>query len=133
MITDPVSDLMTRIRNAQRAGHHNVRVVCTKMARRILEVLKNEGFIEHFDERTDEGGAQPCLMVHLKYLAPGEPLIKRLERVSTSGRRVYQRSANLPKVDCGLGTAILSTSQGVMSDREARRRKIGGEVIGIVA
>ena len=133
MITDPISDLMTRVRNAQSAGHHNVRVLFSKMAARVLEVLKSEGFIDDFEERSEEGTVRRYLLVHLKYVAPGEPLIKRLERVSKSGKRVYRKNGDIPKIDCGLGTAIISTSQGVMSDREARRRKVGGEIVGYVA
>jgi small subunit ribosomal protein S8 len=132
MVNDTIADLLTRIRNAQLAGHPSVRVPLSKMAGWILEVLRKEGFIAYFEKVAAESGPEQ-LEVGLKYFRPGMPLIASLRRVSSPGRRIYLRADRALKVRSGLGIAVLSTSQGVMSDREARQRKIGGEVLAIVA
>jgi small subunit ribosomal protein S8 len=129
MLTDSIADLLTRIRNAQSAGHKMVSVSSSKMATRILDVLKDEGFIASYKVAKKEGAKFEMIDVHLKYFSSGAPVIGSAKRVSTSGKRVYSASEDLPKIHSGLGISIVSTSQGVMSDREARKRKIGGEVL----
>lgn len=129
MVTDSIADLLTRIRNAQRAGHKMVSVSSSKMATRILDVLKEEGFIASYKVGKKEGAKFEAIDVHLKYFSSGAPVIGSAKRISTSGKRMYSASDDLPKIHSGLGISIVSTSQGVMSDREARKRKIGGEVL----
>jgi small subunit ribosomal protein S8 len=129
-MTDPISDLLTRIRNAQAVDKAAVKVPASKVKRSILKVLKEEGYIEDFAEQSVEG--KPMLQVRLKYYA-GRPVIERIERVSTPGLRKYRGKDKLPKVLGGLGTAIVSTSRGVMTDRAARQAGLGGEVLFIVA
>ena len=129
MVTDPIADLLTRVRNAQRAGHKSVRVQVSNQSRRVLELLKDEGFISSFEEKPAYEGNFTEYNVVLKYNPMGKPLISLARRVSKPGRRIYSRANELPKVHCGLGIAIISTSQGVLSDREARKRGVGGEVL----
>lgn len=129
MITDPIADVLTRIRNAQSARHRKVTVRGSRMVGWILDVLKKEGFIESFKSRTEEGEPGSKFDVQLRYSATGEPMISDARRVSTPGRRVYANLTALPKVNRGLGIAVLSTSKGVMSDREARKLKVGGEIL----
>lgn len=129
-MTDPIADMFTRIRNAQMVGHVEVSMPNSKVKMEIARVLKDEGYIEGFARRETEG--KPVLSIALKY-HEGRPVIDRLERVSRPGLRVYRRKDELPKVLGGLGIAIVSTSQGVMSDRAARAAGQGGEVIGVVA
>lgn len=129
-MTDPISDLLTRIRNAQAVEKASVKIPASKVKRSILKVLKDEGYIEDFAEQTVEG--KPMLQVRLKYYA-GRPVIERIERFSTPGLRKYRGKDDLPKVLGGLGTAIVSTSHGVMTDRAARKAGLGGEVLFIVA
>ncbi len=131
MITDPIADLLTRIRNAQRARHRSVTVRGSKMVKAVLEVLKREGFIESFKDSaaTDTYGA---VDVSLRYLVSGDPIIAQARRVSTPGRRVYSSLSDLPRIQRGLGIAVLSTSKGVISDKEARVERVGGEVLAFV-
>lgn len=129
-MTDPVADMLTRIRNAQMAEKVNVTMPSSKLKVAIAGVLKDEGYIEDFAVRDSEGKTQ--LDIALKYYA-GRPVIERLERVSRPGLRVYKASDALPKVMNGLGVAIVSTSKGVMTDRRARASNVGGEVLCIVA
>lgn len=129
-MTDPISDLLTRIRNAQAVEKASVKIPASKVKRSILKVLMDEGYIEDFVEQTVEG--KPMLQVRLKYYA-GRPVIERIERFSTPGLRKYRGKDDLPKVLGGLGTAIVSTSHGVMTDRAARKAGLGGEVLFIVA
>ena len=131
MLTDPIADLLTRIRNAQASRHRSVRVIDTKGSRAILEVLKKDGFIESFSSVKTEGPQKECDVV-LRYYESGEPLITRIQRVSRPGQRQYSQVSDLPKVFSGLGISIVSTSQGVMSDRDARKLGIGGEVVAVV-
>ena len=133
MVNDLIADLLTRIRNGQRAGHRSVRVPSFKLGRAVLEVLKKEKFIESFEEKKDSSGKWSVCEVYLKYFGPHEPVISRVERVSRAGCRVYKGFKDLPVASRGLGISIVSTSQGVLSGREACRRKLGGEVIAIVA
>ena len=129
-MTDPIADMFTRIRNAQMIGHTDVSMPASKVKAEIARVLKDEGYIEEFTRTEVEG--KPVLNITLKYYE-GRPVIDRLDRVSRPGLRVYKSKDKLPKVLGGLGVAIVSTSQGVMSDRAARAAGFGGEVIGVVA
>jgi small subunit ribosomal protein S8 len=129
-ITDPIADFLTRIRNGQSSGKTEVNVPASKVKLAIAQVLKDEGYIEDFTATSLEG--KPTLAVQLKYYQ-GRPVIDRLERVSRPGLRVYKGKDELPSILGGLGIAIVSTSQGVMSDRQARAAGHGGEVICIVS
>ena len=128
--TDPIADLLTRIRNGSMARFEKVDIPASNMKLNIAKVLKDEGYIEDFAEQSVEG--KPFLNVRLKYYA-GRPVIERIERFSTPGLRKYRGKDKLPKVLGGLGTAIVSTSHGVMTDRAARKAGLGGEVLFIVA
>ena len=129
-MTDPIADLLTRIRNGQSAGKPEVSVQSSRVKQAMLRVLKDEGYITDFAVRKD--GARTALVIALKYHA-GKPVIERLERVSRPGLRTYRSKDELPKVLGGLGIAIVSTPAGVMTDREARRVGQGGEVLCVVA
>jgi small subunit ribosomal protein S8 len=137
-MTDPIADMLIRIRNAQMVGHAEVIMPASKLKGAIAKVLKDEGYIEDFairDERGPagkDGGGHKELAIALKYYA-GRPVIERLERVSKPGLRVYKGSDDIPRIMNGLGVAILSTSRGVMTDRKARADGVGGEVLCIVA
>ena len=126
-LSDPLGDLLTRIRNAQKARHASCVAPASRLRANVLEVLKREGFIRGYSaEQLRPGVAQ--LRVELKY-NEGEPVIKEIHRVSTPGRRVYSKIKELPRVYAGLGISILSTPRGVMSDAEARAANVGGEVL----
>ena len=127
---DPISDMLTRIRNAQLVGHAEVSMPASRLKASIAKVLKDEGYIDDYALR--ENGARKELAIALKYYA-GRPVIERLERVSRPGLRVYKGRDDIPRVMNGLGVAILSTSRGVMTDRKARADGVGGEVLCIVA
>lgn len=127
MMTDPIADLLTRIRNALMARHRQVLVPSSKMKVAIARILKQEGFIRHFD--VSKQGAQPMLRIILKYDDNGLPVLRGLKRVSKPGRRIYANRQGVPRVQSGLGVAILSTSRGVITDRQARQLGVGGEVI----
>jgi len=129
-MSDPISDMLTRIRNAQLVGHTEVSMPASKLKASIAQVLKDEGYIEDFILR--DADSKKELRIGLKYYA-GRPVIERLERVSKPGLRVYRGRDDIPKVMNGLGVAILSTSRGVMTDRKARADGVGGEVLCIVA
>jgi small subunit ribosomal protein S8 len=129
-MTDPIADMLSRIRNAQMVGQEDVGMPHSKLKMSIAQVLKDEGYIEDFAVR--EEGVKRELRIGLKYYA-GRPVIERLERVSKPGLRVYKGRNDIPRVMNGLGVAILSTSQGVMTDRKARATGVGGEVLCIVA
>lgn len=129
-MTDPIADMLTRIRNAQMAEKVAVSMPSSKLKVSIAKVLKDEGYIEDFAVRENAGKAQ--LDIALKYYA-GRPVIERIERVSKPGLRVYKGADELPKVMNGLGVAIVSTPKGVMTDRRARAGNVGGEVLCIVA
>lgn len=133
MITDPIADLLTRIRNGQRAGHKAVHVRKSTMAERVLSVLKSEGFIQEYQTKKVAESAFDVLEVDLKYFTSGEPAITSIDRVSRCGQRRYVRMQDIPQVHCGLGVAILSTSKGVMSDRQARNNRVGGEILAKVS
>jgi small subunit ribosomal protein S8 len=129
-MTDPIADLLTRIRNGQSAGKVDVSVQASRVKQAIARVLKDEGYISDFVVRKD--GGRSTLVIALKYHA-GKPVIERLERVSRPGLRTYRSKDELPKVLGGLGIAIVSTPAGVMTDRDARRAGQGGEVLCVVA
>jgi small subunit ribosomal protein S8 len=127
MLTDPVADMLTRIRNGIRAGKGEVLVrPHSKFKVDILRAMEREGFIEGFEETPDSKGGE--ISVKIKYFE-SSPVITDLERISKPGRRIYVGSQDIPRVKSGLGVAILSTSMGVLSDREARKKNIGGEVL----
>jgi small subunit ribosomal protein S8 len=130
-MTDPIADMLTRIRNANQMRHETVDIPASNAKKDILNVLVNEGYICGFEETTDENN-KPVLKVTLKYTASKERVIKELKRVSKPGLRVYAEVENLPRVLNGLGIAIISTSKGVMTDRDARKAKVGGEVLAYV-
>jgi len=130
-MTDPIADMLTRIRNANQMHHEKVAVPASKVKKDILNVLANEGFINGFEETVDDNN-KPVLMVTLKYTETKERVIKKLQRVSKPGLRVYAEVEDLPKVLNGLGIAIISTSKGVMTDRDARKANVGGEVLAYV-
>ena len=129
-MSDPVADMLTRIRNAQSSQKASVSMPTSKLKVAIAEVLKDEGYIDGFVIRGDGGVRE--LDISLKYYA-GRPVIERIERVSRPGLRIYRGSDSLPKVLNGLGVAIVSTPRGVMTDRKARASNVGGEVLCIVA
>lgn len=129
-MNDPVSDMLTRIRNAQHAAKHSVSMPASKLKQAIARVLQDEGYIEGFS--VDTGDGKPALTIDLKYYQ-GRPVIERIERVSRPGLRVYRKAGELPKVIGGLGIAIVSTSEGVMTDHAARAAGRGGEVLCVVA
>ena len=129
-MTDPVADMLTRIRNAQMAEKQSVSMPSSKLKVAIAKVLRDEGYIDDFAIR--ENGAKPELDVALKYYA-GRPVIERIERVSRPGLRIYKGRTSIPQVMNGLGVAIVSTSRGVMTDRKARANGVGGEVLCYVA
>ncbi len=126
-MTDPIGDMLTRIRNGQMAKLATVESPASVFRKHVLEVLQREGYIRTFSEE-DRGNGKASLIIELKY-HEGEPAIRRIDRVSTPGRRVYARIKDLPRVYNGLGISILSTPQGVMSDNEARAAHVGGEVL----
>jgi len=126
-MTDPLGDMLTRIRNAQRAGMQNVSCPASKLRANVLEVLKREGYIRGFVP--NNGGVTSAeFKIELKY-NDGAPVIREINRISKPGRRVYSKIADLPRVYNGLGISILSTPRGVMSDSEARAANVGGEVV----
>jgi small subunit ribosomal protein S8 len=132
-MSDPISDMLVRIRNAQMVGHAEVVMPASRLKASIAQVLKQEGYIEDFALREKGGEAgKKELAIGLKYYA-GRPVIERLERVSKPGLRVYKGRDDIPRVMNGLGVAIISTSRGVMTDRKARADGVGGEVLCIVA
>ena len=130
MITDPIADMLTRIRNALGARHETVSMEASKMKRAIAQILLDEGYIANFEETTQ--GNFKTLVITLKYGARGEKVISGLRRISKPGLKIYANANELPKVLSGLGIAIVSTSKGVMTDKNARKLGIGGEVLAYV-
>jgi small subunit ribosomal protein S8 len=129
-MSDPIADMLTRIRNAQMVEKASVQVPSSKVKVAIAQVLKDEGYIDGFQVKNDDG--RPQLEIALKYYA-GRPVIERIERVSRPGLRVYKGSSAIPQVMNGLGVAIVTTPKGVMTDRKARANGVGGEVLCYVA
>lgn len=131
MMSDPIADMLTRIRNANVAKHDTVEVPSSKMKKAIAEILLNEGYIKAYDVTVD--GVKETIRITLKYgKDKNEKVISGIKRISKPGLRVYADSENLPKVLGGLGTAIISTNKGVVADKEARKLNVGGEVIAFI-
>ena len=130
MRSDPIADMLTRIRNASRAEHEKVDIPASRLKVRIAELLKEEGFIKNF--RLLEDRKQGMLRVYLKYGVANEKMISGLVRVSTPGRRVYVTHERIPWILGGMGVALLSTSRGVLTDRDARKQRMGGDVLAYV-
>lgn len=126
-VNDPISDLLSRLRNGMRAGHERVDMPASRLKEDLLRVLSEEGYIASY-RRVEENG-RPILRVALKYDPEGEPIVNGLERVSRPGRRVYAAAKEIPEVLGGLGVSILSTSKGILTGREAREARLGGEVL----
>jgi small subunit ribosomal protein S8 len=126
-ISDPISDLLTRLRNAMGAGHERVDIPASRLKEDLLRVLAEEGYIAAYRRVEEEG--RPVLRVLLKYDAEGESVVSGLERVSRPGRRIYARSGQMPEVLGGLGTAIVSTSRGLVTGKRAREERLGGEIL----
>lgn len=128
MVTDPIADLLTRLRNAQLAGHTSVLVPASKQKEALLELLAEEGFIASFSKEQDSN-KKPALRVALRYDKMGLPVIKEIKRISKPGRRVYVGVENIPHNRGGLGVVVVSTSKGMLSDNVARKEKLGGELV----
>ena len=129
-MTDPIADLLTRIRNAAAAQHHDVTIPASKLGREIARILSEQGYIEAYEVR-EAGGGRPGeeLTITLKYTQARKPVITGLQRVSRPGQRTYVDHAHIPRIQGGMGTAIMSTSKGVMTGHEARIEGVGGEVV----
>ncbi len=127
MVTDPIGDLLVRLKNGSQRRHETITVPASKLKRSILQILKNEGYVEAVEDGTQEG--HPILKVQLRYVEEGQPMITGLQRISKPGRRVYVGSKDIDRVRNGIGMSILSTSKGIMTDQESRRNKLGGEVL----
>jgi len=125
-LSDPIGDMIARVKNAQARNHKNVELPSSNFKAKIADILKNEGFIKNFKVVNDE--KKPILSLELKYHS-GNPVISNFERVSKPGRRIFSSADSLPKINNGLGIAIVSTPKGVMTDMDARKQKIGGEII----
>jgi len=129
MLTDPIADMLTRIRNANTAMHDEVRMPSSKQKVALAKVLESEGYIGGFEVAPATNGPGDVLTISMKYSDDRERTISGLRRISTPGLRVYRKSTAVPRVLGGLGVAVLSTSHGLMTDREARQRRVGGEVL----
>jgi small subunit ribosomal protein S8 len=129
-MTDPVSDFLTRLRNAAKAQHHDVAIPSSKLKRELARILKEQGYIEAYEVRApEEGHPGEEIVITLKYTDDRKPVISGLRRVSRPGRRTYVDHAHIPRIQGGMGTAIISTSKGVMTGHEARIEGVGGEVV----
>jgi small subunit ribosomal protein S8 len=129
-MTDPIADMLTRIRNASSARHEEVSIPASKIKENIAKILVEEGFVEGFEIRAD--GTHPIIAIRLRYSEEREGAISGIRRISKPGRRVYRGARELPRVLGGLGIAIVSTSHGVMTDKQARRERLGGEILAYV-
>ena len=127
VMTDPIADFLTRIRNANMVMHEKVEIPASKTKIALAEILKNEGFIKNYEQIED--GKQGIIRVYLKYGSNREKVISGLKRISKPGLKVYCKKDEIPKVLGGLGIAVISTSKGIMTDKEARKLGLGGEVI----
>ena len=125
-LSDPIGDMIVRIKNAQMSNHKKVEIPSSKFKTKIADVLKDEGFI--IDHKVNIENNKPILLINLKYNY-GNPVISTIERISKPGRRIFSSAESLPKINNGLGIAIISTPKGVMTDVDARKQKIGGEII----
>jgi small subunit ribosomal protein S8 len=129
-MTDPIADFMTRLRNAARAQHHDVRIPSSGLKRELARILKEQGYIEGYEIHPSTAGRPgEEIAITLKYTEDRKPVISGIERVSRPGRRTYVDNANIPRIQGGMGTAIISTSKGVMTGHEARQEGVGGEVV----
>ena len=129
-VVDPVADYLTRIRNAQKAAHRHVDIPASKLKRAMTQILADKGYVRRFINVND--GKQGLIRVYLKYEKNGKPVIRSLRRASKPGLRYYCGADDLPRVRGGLGVAMISTSRGVMTDKEARANHIGGEVLAYI-
>ncbi|MFP5298388.1 MAG: 30S ribosomal protein S8 [Actinomycetota bacterium] len=129
-MTDPIADMLTRVRNASQAMHDEVLVPSSKIKENIARILVDEGYVDGFDVVEDSG--HRYIKIHMRYSNERERAISGIRRISKPGRRVYRGATELPRVLGGMGVAIISTSKGVMTDKEARRAKVGGEVLAYV-
>lgn len=127
MMTDPIADMLTRVRNAAAVGHKTVVLPSSKMKESLAEILVSEGYIDRYEVK--EAGAGKQLTLVMRYGDRRDPAITGLTRVSKPGHRIYRGAAEIPRVQGGLGVAVVSTSQGLLPDREARRRRLGGEIV----
>ncbi|MDH5542225.1 MAG: 30S ribosomal protein S8 [Nitrospinota bacterium] len=127
MVTDPIADMLTRIRNAMMAGHDKVDIPSSNMLVNIAEILRKEGYINDYKVVKDH--KQGTLKIFIKWIRPKEAAIKGIRRISTPGRRTYTKAKDLPKVLRGLGIAIISTNKGILTDHEARQQNCGGEIL----
>lgn len=127
MVTDPIADLLIRLKNGSQRRHETISVPASKLKRAILEILRKEGYVDSVEDGAEDG--HPVLKVQLRYVGEGEPMITGLQRISKPGRRVYVGSKEIERVRNGIGMSILSTSKGIMTDQESRRNKLGGEVL----
>ncbi len=128
MVTDPIADLLTRIRNGHMANHDKVDIPSSRVKQEIVRILKDEGFIKNF-KVVEPRGSFPSIRVYLKYGHEGKPVIHGLKRVSKPGRRIYRGKHQMPKVLGGMGISIITTSQGIMTDRKALELGVGGEIL----
>jgi small subunit ribosomal protein S8 len=129
-MTDPIADMLTRVRNASSAMHDDVSIPSSKLKENIAKILVDEGYVDSYEVATGEG--HPTIRIRLRYSDERERVISGIRRISKPGRRVYRGAQELPRVLGGLGVAIISTSQGLMTDKQARRAKVGGEVLAYV-
>jgi small subunit ribosomal protein S8 len=127
-MTDPISDLLTRIRNAHLAKHDRLDVPVSRLKLEVCRILKEEGFIKNYRE-VETTGPSGSVRIFLRYSPQGEPAINNVKRISKPGRRIYQRADEIQPVRNGLGVGIVSTSQGLLTDAQARERKVGGEIL----
>jgi small subunit ribosomal protein S8 len=129
-MTDPIADFMTRLRNAARAQHQDVRIPSSKLKRELARILKEQGYIEGYEIRPPAAGHPgEEIAITLKYTEDRKPVISGIQRVSRPGRRTYVDHAHIPRIQGGMGTAIISTSKGVMTGHQARQEGVGGEVV----
>ncbi|TAJ07750.1 MAG: 30S ribosomal protein S8 [Nitrospirae bacterium] len=127
MMTDPIADLLVRIQNGARRGHETVTVPASKLKKELLRVMQSEGFIAGYESATTDG--HPAFRVQLRYVEEGKPVITGMSRISKPGKRVYAGKRNVKSVMGGMGLSILSTSKGLLTDQEARKASLGGEVL----
>jgi small subunit ribosomal protein S8 len=129
MMTDPIADMLTRVRNANTAIHDEVKMPSSKQKIALAQILQKEGYVDGYEVAPSSKGVGDLLTIKMKYSPDRDRTISGLRRISTPGLRVYRKATDVPRVLGGLGVAVLSTSHGLMTDREARRRKVGGEVL----
>jgi small subunit ribosomal protein S8 len=129
-MTDPIADMLARIRNASQAMHDDVIIPASKIKENIARILADEGFVDGYEPSQDNG--HPAITIRLRYTDERERVISGIRRISKPGRRVYRGASDLPRVLGGLGIAIISTSQGVMTDKQARQARVGGEVLAYI-